>query len=139
VAQTRKQSSTRSGDKATGKKQAKSTGAKKGAAKRPSRAGRDAPAASPSRSLKPLQLAQRAAEQVAELTGREPESTIGVERTDDGWRIQLEVVESRRIPDSSDVMAVYDVEVDTSGDLLGYRRVDRYPRGRAGRGDGGGR
>ena len=53
----------------------------------------------------------------------------GLERTDDGWTVQVEVVEVRRIPDTTDVLALYEVDVDSDGDLQGYRRLRRYARG----------
>lgn len=88
-----------------------------------------------------MEAARSAAEQLAELTGREPECVVGIESVDhDGWHVDLEVVESRRIPDSTDVLAIYQVHVDEAGDLLGYRRERRYIRGRGGDGgEGGGR
>ncbi|MCQ0011525.1 gas vesicle protein [Actinomadura madurae] len=39
-------------------------------------------------------------------------------------------METRRIPDSADILAVYDTEVDADGELVAYRRARRYPRGR---------
>ena len=101
--------------------------------------GRAAPKASSSRRPKPLELAREAGAQLLQLTGRQPESTTGIERTDDGWRIELEVVETRRIPDTADILAVYEVQMDEDGDLISYRRISRYPRGRTDPGDGGGR
>ncbi len=86
-----------------------------------------------------MQVARLAAQQLAELTGRTPETVIGLERGDDGWLVDLEVVESRRIPDSTDVLATYRVETDEDGDLTGYHRTRRYLRGKSGDGDGGGR
>ncbi len=86
------------------------------------------------KTLSPRQLAGGAARQLAELTGREPEGVTALQRTDEGWQIQLEVVEARRIPDSADMLALYDVDVDGSGELMGYRRVRRYARGHAGEG-----
>jgi hypothetical protein len=100
---------------------------------------RSAPRASAPSRPKPLELARRASEQLAELTGKQPEGATAIERDDDNWRIQLEVVESRRIPDSADILALYDVLVDSGGELLEYHRVRRYPRGRSDSGDGGGR
>ena len=35
----------------------------------------------------------------------------------------------RRIPDTTDVLALYEIDVDEDGDLEGYRRVRRYARG----------
>ncbi|MGH3941338.1 MAG: gas vesicle protein GvpO, partial [Pseudonocardiaceae bacterium] len=44
------------------------------------------------------EAARCAARQVAEFTGRDPETVVAIERTDRGWQIGVEVVESRRIP-----------------------------------------
>lgn len=77
------------------------------------------------------QIAASAALQLLELTGRTSEGITGVERTDDGWKIEVEVVEVRRIPDTTDMLALYEVQVDETGTLEGYRRVRRYVRGTA--------
>jgi hypothetical protein len=78
-----------------------------------------------------LRIARRAAQQLAELTGKEPESIIGLKRTDDGWQVQLEVLEVNRIPHTTDLLALYQVDLDSDGELVGYRRVSRYVRGSA--------
>jgi hypothetical protein len=77
----------------------------------------------------PGAVARRAASLVATLTGRRPESVISIERKDGEWHIGVEVVEVSRIPDSADILAVYDVRLDSNGDLLSYRRIRRYARG----------
>ncbi|GAA2087588.1 hypothetical protein GCM10009759_09140 [Kitasatospora saccharophila] len=74
--------------------------------------------------------AARAATHVRAMTGRSPEGVTSLERTEEGWRIGVEVVESRRIPDTTDILAVYRVDLDRDGELLAYRREDRYHRGR---------
>jgi hypothetical protein len=79
-------------------------------------------------------VAARAAQQLLDLTGREAEGVTGLTRTDEGWTVQVEVVESRRIPDTTDVLALYEVEVDENAELLGYHRVRRYVRGKPGEG-----
>jgi Gas vesicle synthesis protein GvpO len=73
--------------------------------------------------------ARRAADYVADMTGREPEAIVSLEHTDDGgWLVDVEVVETRRVPDSTDILAVYEAELDAEGELVGYRRVKRYSR-----------
>jgi hypothetical protein len=63
------------------------------------------------------------------MTGKEPEGIISLERSDDGrWVAGVEVVETHRIPDSTDILAVYEAELDPDGELLAYRRVKRYSR-----------
>lgn len=52
-------------------------------------------------------------------------------RADEGWKVGVEVVETRRIPDTEDVMAEYQVDVDARGRLMGYRRVRRYQRAKS--------
>jgi hypothetical protein len=90
---------------------------------------RSAPRASAPKRSSASQVASAAARQLLELTGREAEGVTGLERTDDGWTVKVEVVEVRRIPDTTDVLALYEVDVDSDGDMLGYHRVRRYTRG----------
>ena len=85
-------------------------------------------AAAPKRSSA-TQVAAEAARQLLELTGKSAEGVTGLERTDDGWKVQVEVVEVRRIPDTTDVLALYEVTVGSEGELEGYRRLRRYTRG----------
>ncbi len=96
-----------------------------------SRSGRTAPRAESRPASGALEIAQEAARQLLELTGKDSEGVTGLERTDDGWTVQVEVVEVRRIPDTTDVLALYDVDTDERGNMQGYRRVRRYARGSA--------
>jgi hypothetical protein len=75
-----------------------------------------------------IDVVRAAVEQAGALTGRDVEGVLGVRRGDDGWTVTLEVVEMRRIPDSTDVLASYDVELDKDGELREYRRTRRYYR-----------
>jgi hypothetical protein len=92
----------------------------------------DAPRASAAKRPTGLRIASDAARQLLDLTGREAEGITGVERTDDGWKVQVEVVEVRRIPDTTDMLALYEIDTDDDGDVQGYRRLRRYVRGAAG-------
>ena len=93
---------------------------------------RAAPKTEAPRRTTATQVAARAAQQLLELTGKESEGVTGLERGDDGWTVQVEVVEVRRIPNTTDVLALYEVSTDDHGDLLGYRRLRRYARGTPG-------
>jgi hypothetical protein len=82
-------------------------------------------------------LTRTARELLEELNGAEVESISAIDKTRDGWRVTLETVEVRRVPDSMDVMATYDVELDGDGDLVRYDRRRRYARAQSDHGDGG--
>jgi len=79
--------------------------------------------------IKAAEAMRNAAEQLFGLLGNEPDSVSAVKKTDDGWTVAVEVVEIERIPDTSSVMASYRVELDSNGDLTGYEKTRRYPRG----------
>jgi hypothetical protein len=85
---------------------------------------------SPGKRLNAAKAGRAAMSQITELTGKEPEGITGVDRGDDGWVVGIEVVEDRRVPSSTDVLAIYEIELDMDGELMSYRRVRRYARGR---------
>ena len=135
---TARKSSASEGSRSSGtttRASAKKAPVKKSAAKRSDRqssSDQDRPAAKKSAKPSAMKVARAAAEQLTELTGRRPEVVVGVERNDDGWQVELEVVESRRIPDSTDILATYRVQVDEDGEMMGYYRAQRYVRGKGG-------
>jgi hypothetical protein len=75
-----------------------------------------------------LKMGRAAIEQLAELTGQKVEGLSGIHRIDDGWVAYAEVLELRRVPETSDVLATYEVELDDDGSVTGYRRIKRYTR-----------
>jgi Gas vesicle synthesis protein GvpO len=76
------------------------------------------------------EAAKAALREIAALTAKQPEGVTEVERTEDGWTVGIELVEDQRIPSSSDILAIYETTIDADGELLSYRRVRRYARGR---------
>jgi hypothetical protein len=80
--------------------------------------------------LSAAQAAKIGLREIAELTGKQPEGVTGVELGEDSWVVGVEVVEDSRVPSSADILATYEAEVDADGELMSYRRVRRYARGR---------
>lgn len=81
--------------------------------------------------LSAMQAVRRARAQMLELTNRQAESVSSVSRTRAGWLVVLEIVELERVPQSTDVLASYQVELDEDGELVSYDRVARYYRNQA--------
>ncbi|MFC9129159.1 gas vesicle protein [Streptomyces sp. NPDC057099] len=79
----------------------------------------------------PMEVLRQARGQLAELTGMEAESVSSFEQTEEGWALEIEVLELQRVPDTMSLMASYQVDLDSQGQLTGYRRVRRYERGRS--------
>jgi Gas vesicle synthesis protein GvpO len=78
-----------------------------------------------------VDVADRAVKQLVRLTGKRAEGVTGIERDDVGWVVTVEVLEVRRIPETTDVLARYEIQTDEGGDLVGYRRAGHYTRGSA--------
>jgi gas vesicle protein GvpO len=98
-------------------------------AETPEDAGKQDRAGEEDRTVPAAVAARKAARHVVDFTGRSPECVVSIDRADGGWQVGVEVVEIRRIPDTQDVLAIYEVRVDHGGDLLSYRRTRRYARG----------
>jgi hypothetical protein len=65
---------------------------------------------------------------LAELVGCPAEGITGIRRNDDGWIVEVEVLEVERVPETSDVLASYEVEIDDDGEIVEFRRLRRYLR-----------
>ena len=76
-------------------------------------------------------LALEARATIKDMTSLEPETVSALQWDGESWLISVEVCEVSRIPNTTDVMASYVVQLDDSGGLLGYKRDRRYLRGEA--------
>lgn len=81
--------------------------------------------------LRPTEALREARDQLTELTGKEVDSVASFRATDEGWVLEVEVLELSRVPDTMSLLATYEVALDHEGILTGYRRVRRYERGRS--------
>ncbi|MFG2312278.1 gas vesicle protein [Streptomyces sp. NPDC048566] len=78
-----------------------------------------------------VHAARAARESLADLIGHPAEGVSAVAREEDGWVVVVDVLEMARIPDTTSLLASYEVRLDQDGELLEYRRVRRYRRGSA--------
>jgi hypothetical protein len=64
------------------------------------------------------------------------DSVTGVKKIEDGWELLITLIELTRIPSSSDVLAEYSVSLDSIGEVVGYRQIQRFLRNQVGLDDG---
>ncbi|MFE4215913.1 gas vesicle protein [Streptomyces sp. NPDC056844] len=79
----------------------------------------------------PEHAARAASESLERLICHPAEGVSAVRRNDDGWCVVVDVLEVPRIPDTTSLLASYEVQVDERGELVEYSRVRRYRRGSA--------
>jgi hypothetical protein len=62
---------------------------------------------------------------------KEPEAILSVEQLEGEWRITVEALERRSIPDSQDLLGRYEIRLNKNGALIGWtqkvirRRCDK--------------
>lgn len=74
------------------------------------------------------EVVQLAKKQLAQLTGLKPDTVSGMIQEKDGWHITVEMIELKRIPESTDVLGTYECLVDDAGQLINYKRIRHYGR-----------
>ena len=80
------------------------------------------------RSSSGAELARRIRDDLGDLLGVPTERVIGMRRDGDTWQATVEVLELRRIPETMDLLAVYQVSVDRRGEIESWERLGRYAR-----------
>jgi hypothetical protein len=78
--------------------------------------------------LSARELGDAALETVRDLTGYRPEAVTGLEWDGEYWQVTVDVLELERVPNTTDVLATYVVQLDEGGTLRGYRRTGRFMR-----------
>jgi len=74
------------------------------------------------------QLGQRALDELEALVGCPAEGVTAINRVDGGWTAMVDVLELERVPETTDVLASYEVTFDSDGQVTGYRRTGRFLR-----------
>lgn len=64
------------------------------------------------------------------LIGRPLDGVVSISKTDnEGWRVVVDCLERKSIPDTQDILGQYEIEFSEEGSVVGYRRQHRYRRG----------
>jgi len=74
-------------------------------------------------------IIKKAQEDFAKLSKMPVDGVIGLSKTEEGWVVLLEALERRAIPDTMDVLGLYEVRLDNEGNLLGFDRKKLRKRG----------
>jgi hypothetical protein len=74
------------------------------------------------------EIVQQARKQLAKLTSLTVDTVSAFTKKEDGWHVTLELIELKRIPGATDVLATYETRLDDEGNLINYHRTRRYLR-----------
>ena len=76
-----------------------------------------------------VEAAERAKQEITKLTGLRSDTVSAMSHENDGWHVTVDLIELKRIPESSDVLDSYETVMDDDGNLVTYKRVRRFYRG----------
>jgi hypothetical protein len=76
-----------------------------------------------------MELVRNAREKLSALTGLPISSTLSIRKDEGFWNLQVEVVEKRSMPESQDILAVYEMTMDEEGNVMNFARVGMRRRG----------
>jgi len=74
-------------------------------------------------------IVEIAKKNLAELTEFSSPNTIGIDKEEDVWHITVEMVEKPSESVNLEILGIYDVRLDASGNLLGFERISMRKRG----------
>ena len=76
------------------------------------------------------EVVEKAKKQLAEVTKLPVTTVVGVSKEKEkGWKVAIELLEMKRIPDAMDTLSTYDVYLDDKGELLSFERKSMRRKG----------
>jgi len=53
---------------------------------------------------------------------KEPETVIGVEEEEGEWKVTVEALERKAVPDTQDLLGRYEIRLNKNGELIGWKQ-----------------
>jgi hypothetical protein len=75
------------------------------------------------------EIIKKAQKEFTTLSKMPADGVVGLSKTDEGWVVSLEALERKAIPDTMDVLGLYEVRLSAEGNLLGFQRKSLRKRG----------
>jgi hypothetical protein len=81
--------------------------------------------------LKPdiKEVCRKASAMLEDVLDKKVDSVASACRDNDGWKVCVEVLERKAIPDTQDILSMYEVNLNKDLDLIDYRRTGIRHRG----------
>lgn len=69
------------------------------------------------------EIGKKSLEITKELLNKEPEGVISTKREGKDWKVMVEVLERRAVPDTQDILGRYELKLDADGEILDYKQI----------------
>ena len=75
------------------------------------------------------EVVEKAQQEFVRLGKKPADGVAGVSKTEEGWAVLLEALERKAIPDTMDILGLYELHLDNEGNLLDLARKKLRKRG----------
>lgn len=75
------------------------------------------------------EVVEKARQEFVRLGKKPADGVTGLSKTEEGWAVLLEALERKAIPDTMDILGLYELHLDNEGNLLGLDRKKLRKRG----------
>jgi hypothetical protein len=79
--------------------------------------------------MKTNEVVKKAQEKFVRLGKTPVNGVTSLTKTEEGWTVLLEALERKAIPDTMDVLGLYELRLDDGGNLVGFDRKRLRKRG----------
>ncbi len=76
-----------------------------------------------------MEVQKRTVPHITELLGKTPESISSIEKNNEGWSIVCNVLEKKSIPETYDLLKVFEFMVDKEGRIIRFKQLRKIRRG----------
>jgi len=76
-----------------------------------------------------IEIQRKALPQITELLKQEPEIISSIEKSKDGWILQCDVLEKKSIPETFDILKIFEFKFDNEAKVIGFKQLKKIRRG----------
>jgi hypothetical protein len=75
------------------------------------------------------EVGDNALDQIEDILMKKPQGIVSISKGGENWNVQLEVLERKAIPDTQDILGIYEVKLDSALNVIEYKRIGMRHRG----------
>lgn len=76
-----------------------------------------------------LEIQEKIVPQIEKLLGKKMECISSIEKLNEGWRILCDVLDKKSLPETFDILKVFEFIVDKDVKIIGFKQFKKIRRG----------
>lgn len=75
-----------------------------------------------------MEITEKGRDIMVRLVNKKEPDVVSIAKEGQEWRVIIEVLERKAVPDTQDILGIYEVLLDDSKELLRYKRIGQRRR-----------